>query len=106
LAVGTRIIIPNGKPVPDKPTVKPQSVSLKKVQYGNSNDDVLVVQKALKKEVGLDYSSAPGTFGDRTKAAYAKFQRSLGYNGQDADGQPGATSLARLGKEYNFKVTR
>lgn len=63
-----------------------------------SKDDVLLVQKALKKLVGLDYSSGPGIFGDKTKAAYKKYQKTLGYTGPDADGIPGPTSLEKLGK--------
>jgi uncharacterized protein (UPF0333 family) len=31
------------------------------------------------------------------KDAYAKYQRSLGYSGKDADGLPGKTSLIKLG---------
>jgi len=63
-----------------------------------SKDDVLLVQKALKKLVGLDYSSGPGIFGPRTKAAYKKYQKSLGFTGADADGIPGPTSMEKLGK--------
>lgn len=63
-----------------------------------SKDDVLLVQQALKKLVGLDYTSGPGIFGPKTKSAYKKYQKSLGYEGSDADGIPGPTSLTRLGK--------
>ncbi len=70
-----------------------------------SKDDVLLVQKALKKLVGLDYSSGPGIFGPKTKAAYKKYQKSLGYTGNDADGVPGPTSLKKLGEASGlFKV--
>lgn len=65
---------------------------------GNSKDDVLLVQKALKKLVGLDYESGPGIFGQKTKTAYKKYQKSLGYTGLDADGIPGPDSLTKLGK--------
>lgn len=64
----------------------------------NSKDDVLLVQKALAAKVGLNYSSGPGTFGPATKAAYKKYQQSLGYSGSDADGIPGKSSLIRLGE--------
>jgi murein DD-endopeptidase MepM/ murein hydrolase activator NlpD len=63
-----------------------------------SKDDVERVQAALKKTVGLDYSSGPGTWGPKTKAAYKKYQKSLGYTGADADGVPGPDSLTKLGK--------
>lgn len=65
--------------------------------HGSSVDDVLLVQKALKKLVGLDYG-AGGTYGPKTKAAYKKYQKSLGYVGPDADGVPGPDSLTKLGK--------
>jgi len=65
---------------------------------GNSKDDVLLVQKALKKLVGLDYTSGPGIFGAKTKTAYKKYQKTLGYTGLDADGVPGPDSLVKLGK--------
>ncbi|MGG7572983.1 peptidoglycan DD-metalloendopeptidase family protein [Streptomyces sirii] len=79
-------------------------VSLSDVHPGARNGSVLTVQEALEKAVGLDYSSAPGTFGPRTKEAYAKWQRHLGYTGSAADGVPGRTSLKKLGAEYGFKV--
>ncbi|MFE2586398.1 N-acetylmuramoyl-L-alanine amidase [Streptomyces sp. NPDC059378] len=38
-----------------------------------------------------------GSFGSTTVAAYAKWQRHLGYTGADANGVPGKISLTRLG---------
>ncbi|MGI5455615.1 N-acetylmuramoyl-L-alanine amidase [Streptomyces sp. CA-249302] len=38
-----------------------------------------------------------GSFGTTTIAAYAKWQRHLGYSGAEADGIPGKISLGRLG---------
>jgi len=96
-------------PVPVKPP-KPQPVGLpgvavKNVQPGDKNGQVLLVQKALRRTVGLDYSSGPGVFGPKTTAAYAEWQRSLGYHGSDADGHPGTKSLTALGKRTGlFKV--
>lgn len=66
---------------------------------GDSKPDVLLVQKGLSVQVGLNYSSGPGTFGPMTKAAYKKYQESLGYSGSDADGIPGQTSLTKLGSQ-------
>ncbi|MFG2461350.1 hypothetical protein ACGFWE_30400 [Streptomyces sp. NPDC048523] len=40
-----------------------------------------------------------GSFGTTTVAAYAKWQRHLGYSGADANGIPGKVSLARLGEK-------
>lgn len=70
---------------------------------GPSNS-VLIVQKALKKEVGLNYLSGPGYFGPKTKAAYAAWQRKLGFKGADADGVPGPTSLTALAKKAGFDI--
>jgi hypothetical protein len=67
-------------------------------------DGVLTVQRALKKEVGLDFSSGPAFFGPLTRAAYAKWQQKLGFKGSDADGIPGMTSLKKLGDKHGFDV--
>lgn len=70
---------------------------------GPSNS-ILIVQKALRKEVGLNYLTGPGFFGPRTKAAYAAWQRKLGYHGADADGVPGRSSLNELAKRNGFDI--
>jgi hypothetical protein len=41
--------------------------------------------------------AATGTYSRATTAAYARYQRSLGYTGINANGLPGYTSLTRLG---------
>jgi hypothetical protein len=47
-----------------------------------------------------------GSFGSTTVAAYAKWQRRLGYSGDDANGIPGKVSLAELGDKTGlFTVT-
>jgi hypothetical protein len=73
---------------------------------GTKHNAMLVIQRALAAEVGLDYSSGPGIPGARTKAAYKKWQQRLGYRGADADGIPGYTSLLRLGTKRGFGVVR
>ncbi|MHA5052255.1 hypothetical protein [Streptomyces sp. SD15] len=40
-----------------------------------------------------------GSFGSKTIAGYAKWQRHLGYTGADANGIPGKTSLTKLGSQ-------
>jgi hypothetical protein len=40
-----------------------------------------------------------GSFGSTTVAAYAKWQRHLGYSGSEADGIPGKISLGKLGEK-------
>ena len=64
----------------------------------SSGDDAstMLVQSALTAKgfkVKLD-----GRYSRATTAAYAKYQRSLGYKGIDANGIPGQQSLTKLGK--------
>jgi peptidoglycan hydrolase-like protein with peptidoglycan-binding domain len=61
-------------------------------------DDVRPVEQALRHLGWMDGDYAgDGSFGSVTVAAYAAFQRALGYRGSDADGIPGRSSLAILG---------
>lgn len=70
-----------------------------------SDDDVKAVEWALYKAGLLDKKYAEdGSAGSLTVEAYAAFQRSLGYSGDDADGIPGEASLKALGKKYGFEV--
>ncbi|MBQ1094234.1 N-acetylmuramoyl-L-alanine amidase [Streptomyces sp. B93] len=58
-----------------------------------------LTEAALVKLGYLDKTYAgDGSFGTTTVAAYAKWQRHLGYGGSDADGIPGKISLSRLGE--------
>ena len=94
-------------PVKPRPAAKPKKpvVRLNSIKPDRKNKQVLVVQEALKKEFpSFDYSSGPGLFGPRTKAAYAKWQKKLGYTGKDVDGIPGLTSLRKLGAKHGFTV--
>lgn len=59
------------------------------------DDDVKLVQRALDAK-GIDVT-VDGNFGAQTTAAYARWQRRLGFSGLDANGIPGLTSLDRLG---------
>lgn len=61
-----------------------------------------LVQQALTKR-GFKVK-ADGRFSRETTAAYIKYQRSLGYQGIDANGIPGPGSLTKLGKG-RFTVT-
>ncbi|WP_448319217.1 N-acetylmuramoyl-L-alanine amidase [Streptomyces sp. CO7] len=64
---------------------------------GSHPADVKPVEAALDK---LDFLSPEyakdGSFGSLTVSAYARYQRSLGYSGKDADGIPGESSLRKL----------
>ena len=67
--------------------------------------DVQRVEAALVAEKLLDKKWADGSFGTKTVAAYAAWQRKLGYRGSDADGIPGKASLTRLGsKRWTVKA--
>ncbi|MFM9634547.1 peptidoglycan-binding protein [Streptomyces galilaeus] len=73
-------------------------VALSNVQFGKRNEDVRTVQKALIKR-GRDIpDGATGLFGEQTRAAYRAEQLAQGFTGADADGLPGPTSLATLGR--------
>lgn len=48
---------------------------------------------------------ADGSYGTKTIAAYAAWQRHCGYTGRDADGIPGHTTLTALAKQAGFIVT-
>jgi len=100
---------PVTKPKP-KPPAKPKPeaapiVRLNSIKPNRKNKQVEIVQAALKKEFrSFDYSSGPGTFGPRTKAAYAKWQKKLGYTDAKATGIPDLKSLQELGKKHGFTV--
>ncbi|MBE1531161.1 peptidoglycan-binding protein [Actinomadura algeriensis] len=70
-----------------------------------AESSVLLVERALRDRRLLDAKWVDGYFGTTTVAAYAKYQKSLGYTGLDANGLPGKTSLGRLGRG-RFTVTR
>ncbi|GAA2213844.1 peptidoglycan-binding protein [Nonomuraea monospora] len=65
---------------------------------------VLLVEQALSDRKLLDAKWVDGYFGTTTVAAYAKYQKSLGLTGLDANGLPGKASLTKLGAG-RFKVT-
>lgn len=62
------------------------------------------VERALAAEGLLDERYIDAHFGSETVAAYAKWQKKLGYTGSDADGIPGKSSLTKLGKRHGFDV--
>ncbi|GAA3212114.1 peptidoglycan-binding protein [Actinocorallia longicatena] len=66
---------------------------------------VLLVEKALRDRHLLDARWVDGYYGTTTVTAFAKYQKSLGFRGIDANGLPGKASLAKLGAG-RFKVTR
>jgi hypothetical protein len=101
--VGASTPKPTPKPAP-APKPKAKKVSLKSVQPGKKNQQVSLVQQALK-DAGFAPGTVDGKFGPKTQTAYAFFQKFLGYKGADANGVPGEKSLTELGKKYGFTVT-
>jgi peptidoglycan hydrolase-like protein with peptidoglycan-binding domain len=65
---------------------------------------VIRVERALARRGYLSRTYVDGHFGTSTVAAYAAWQRHLGYSGLGATGLPGPTSLVRLGSG-RFRVT-
>lgn len=59
------------------------------------NPSTRLVQQALRSK-GIR-TTVDGWFGTQTIAAYSEWQKRLGYRGLDANGQPGRTSLQKLG---------
>ncbi|MER7755850.1 peptidoglycan-binding protein [Kitasatospora sp. NPDC097643] len=70
--------------------------------YGS---EAAIVEQALADEGLLEQRWVDGSFGSRTVAAYAAWQRRCGYSDSDADGIPGPESLHRLGAARGFTVT-
>jgi hypothetical protein len=59
--------------------------------------DVLPLERALAQLGFLHADWVDGSFGTKTRTAYAALQRHLGYTGAGADGIPGSHSLTWLG---------
>ncbi|MFI6133676.1 peptidoglycan-binding protein [Micromonospora sp. NPDC051141] len=70
-----------------------------------ARDSVLLVERALQARGLLASTYVDGHFGTSTVAAYAAYQRSLGYTGLDATGLPGPSSLRSLG-DGRYTVVR
>jgi len=66
---------------------------------------VLEVERALVAKGMLSSAYVDGHFGSATKAAYVRWQQSLGFSGLDANGLPGNTSLNALAPN-RFTLTR
>jgi lysozyme len=92
------------KPAGPAPPPGPRVVNAAEVRPGKTNHSVLIVQQALAKAAGLDFSSGPGHFGPRTLKAYAAWQRKCGYPPDKATGRPDQASLKKLGAKYGFKI--
>lgn len=61
------------------------------------------VERRLHRKRLLAKRYVDGSYGSKTKAAYARWQRRLGYSGIGANGLPGPTSLRKLlGRAYRL----
>ena len=84
----------------------------KKPAGGTTNSaQVEIIQNALMNESWTDGGSClhktgfiPGRWDTPTNGAYARWQEKCGYRGNDANGVPGMTSLAKLGSLHGFHV--
>lgn len=75
------------------------TVDVKKLMAaGSRNKHVTVVQLALSQVTDIQ-GADEGKWDQATASAFARFQRSIGRVGQDANGQPEVNSLRRLAAE-------
>lgn len=72
------------------------TVRLSWLRPGKRNIDVLRVKRRLDRR-GYFNGSLNNYFGKGLRNSYKKWQRHLGYSGEDANGIPGKTSLQKLG---------
>jgi hypothetical protein len=69
---------------------------LKRLEYGNRNIDVYMVKRELHSR-GYNVGTMNNYFSIAMKTAYSRWQKNLGFTGEDANGIPGVTSLRKLG---------
>lgn len=74
-----------------------RTVRLSRLVPGKRNKDVIALKKRLKRKGFYTADNLSGYYGSALLNAYARYQKSLGYEGQDANGIPGRVSLRKLG---------
>ena len=89
---------PAPRPAPKKPVVKASAVAAACRRNGASPN-----LRYVRSAIGL--RPVTDGCGPVFRKKYAKFQRSLGYKGKNADGIPGKTSLKVLAKKKGFTVS-
>lgn len=77
---------------PSVPTVR-----LSRLQPGKRNKDVIRLKRHLRRRGFYKAANTTNYYGSSLANAYARYQQHLGYEGKDADGIPGKTSLRKLG---------
>jgi peptidoglycan hydrolase-like protein with peptidoglycan-binding domain len=105
--VAAPIAAPVTKPAaaPAKPALPLLSVA--DVQPGSRNKAAVMLLQSALNRVGTAATrlKVDGDFGAKTLAAYAAWQRSLGFTGAAADGKPGFQSLSQLAlRSHMFKA--
>lgn len=96
--IGDLFHLGGSTPQPPKPTpVYAPFPGASFFRIGRTSSLITNMGKALVKKGYTGYKVGPGpVFTSADKAAYAWWQRKLGYSGADADGIPGPTSWAKL----------
>lgn len=74
-----------------------KTVRLSRLQPGKRNKDVVLIKRRLKRRGFYKAANMTNYFGSGLANAYARYQKSLGYTGKDANGVPGRESLQKLG---------
>jgi hypothetical protein len=73
-------------------------INVGNIRPGKRNREIALVQRALVQRVGMRIGK-DGLFDGHMLAAYAHYQRIIGFVGNDANGIPDIDSLKRLGRE-------
>ncbi|OII61227.1 hypothetical protein BJP40_06785 [Streptomyces sp. CC53] len=87
--------VPTPAPAPP-PAPSPKTVNLANLAFNARNDDVKIVQQALK-DKGYDPGVVDGWYYNMTRGAVRAFQEAQGWDGDDADGMVGPETARRLG---------
>lgn len=74
-----------------------KTVRLSRLQPGKRNSDVILVKRRLERRGFFTGTVDNNFFSEELRRAYVKWQKHLGYEGQDANGIPGKESLQKLG---------
>jgi hypothetical protein len=88
---------PGYKPIAPGQTGMPE-IHVGNIRPGKRNKQIELVQRALVQRVGMRIDK-DGLFDGHMLAAYAHYQRIIGFVGKDANGIPDIDSLQRLGRE-------
>ena len=80
------------------------TLKLSHLKPRKKHESVKVLQQALKITSGLVYYEA-GHYDNMTQNAFARWQRQIGYVGEDANGIPNHASLSRLGSQTGLFQT-